>query len=562
MDTLAQRIKAKHPGAYDDMDDAALEDAMDRKYPGAYKDIPRTQSAGKPADPTEGMSGTQRLVTGIGQGLTSMGRGAQQMLLSPYEGKPIEARRGELAEQESEARQIDKPLLATGAGKTGSIIGKALPALGASVIPGANTLAGSMVLGGLTGGAEPTLEDESRVANVALGTAGGAAGYGAGKVIEKGLGAVSSALGSPQRQAAKQASNALRDQVAQEARAAGYVFPPSQTNPTLGNRMLEGTAGKITTAQHAAKANEATTQRLAGKALGLRDVNPASVSAVRDKAGLVYEELKNQGQMHLDDAFHAQLSKIGASSRELGQELPSMALPDDPIVKDLASRSAVSAKSAVEAVKRLRQEAKTLWRVAEGETDAAVAAPGRAMAKQQAADAIEGAMERNLAQTNPGLMASFRKARTDIAKAHAIESAMNETTGQVSAASLGKQLAAGAPLSGELATIARASRAFPKATQSLQGQSVLPISPLDMTNFGITGGIGGAATAATGNPLFMLPMAGAMARPGIRAGILSAPYQRAFGTPSYAPALTSTQQLARAIATGGGAALLPNLPQK
>jgi len=41
--TLAQLIRAKHPGVYDDMDDLALESAVRRKYPGTYDDLPRTE---------------------------------------------------------------------------------------------------------------------------------------------------------------------------------------------------------------------------------------------------------------------------------------------------------------------------------------------------------------------------------------------------------------------------------------------------------------------------------------------------------------------------------------
>ena len=39
MGQLAERIRAKYPGAYDDMDDAALELAETRKFPGIYDDL-------------------------------------------------------------------------------------------------------------------------------------------------------------------------------------------------------------------------------------------------------------------------------------------------------------------------------------------------------------------------------------------------------------------------------------------------------------------------------------------------------------------------------------------
>jgi hypothetical protein len=47
--TLAQRIRSKYPGAYDDMDDQSLEAAILKKYPGTYDDLPRSQAATAPA---------------------------------------------------------------------------------------------------------------------------------------------------------------------------------------------------------------------------------------------------------------------------------------------------------------------------------------------------------------------------------------------------------------------------------------------------------------------------------------------------------------------------------
>ena len=45
-ETLAQKIKAKYPGQYDDLSDQELEAKVTAKYPGAYDDIPRTPASG------------------------------------------------------------------------------------------------------------------------------------------------------------------------------------------------------------------------------------------------------------------------------------------------------------------------------------------------------------------------------------------------------------------------------------------------------------------------------------------------------------------------------------
>lgn len=49
-ETLAQKVRAKFPGAYDDISDGELEQRVKAKYPGVYDDIPTT-----PAQPVQGL---------------------------------------------------------------------------------------------------------------------------------------------------------------------------------------------------------------------------------------------------------------------------------------------------------------------------------------------------------------------------------------------------------------------------------------------------------------------------------------------------------------------------
>ena len=55
-DTLAAKIRAKHPGAYDDMDDAKLEAAVTAKFPGIYDDIPRSTLPTRPVSAEDFMT--------------------------------------------------------------------------------------------------------------------------------------------------------------------------------------------------------------------------------------------------------------------------------------------------------------------------------------------------------------------------------------------------------------------------------------------------------------------------------------------------------------------------
>lgn len=47
--TLAQRVRAMYPGAYDDLSDAQLESAVRAKFPGVYDDLPSTPETPEPA---------------------------------------------------------------------------------------------------------------------------------------------------------------------------------------------------------------------------------------------------------------------------------------------------------------------------------------------------------------------------------------------------------------------------------------------------------------------------------------------------------------------------------
>ncbi|MFM0905856.1 hypothetical protein QU881_26310, partial [Citrobacter freundii] len=64
--------------------------------------------------------------------------------------------------------------------------------------------------------------------------------------------------------------------------------------PTLGNRLLEGLSGKITTAQNASAKNTDVTNRLAAQALGIGDdvkLSPDVLEDIRKTAGAAYRDV-------------------------------------------------------------------------------------------------------------------------------------------------------------------------------------------------------------------------------------------------------------------------------
>lgn len=122
-----------------------------------YQQTPETY------DPTEGMSGFEKGLAGMGKAFVDIGRGVGQ-------------RAGfVLPEQVAESRKYDAPLMKTGAGITGNILGNVAATLPAAFIPGVNTVAGGALVGAGLGAVQPTTRDESVVGNALAGGVAGAA---------------------------------------------------------------------------------------------------------------------------------------------------------------------------------------------------------------------------------------------------------------------------------------------------------------------------------------------------------------------------------------------------
>jgi hypothetical protein len=418
----------------------------------------------------------------------------------------------------------------------GRVAGAVAPAAaitkGAGMIPSfakANPMAQGAALGATSGLITPINTGETGAEmysdvgrNIAIGTALGGAIPAAGQVRNMFRG---------------QSPSPQMVQSIQQARDLGYVIPPTQANPSMLNRIMEGVAGKISTAQNASARNQQITNELAAKSLGLpKDtvITPEVITGLRSKAGEAYTNLGLSGQVIADKSYINALDDIAKPYVTAMQGFPDS--PPSPVLNLVQSLKSPSfdASSAVEKIKQLRTSADDAFRT--GNSDI-----GRASKK--AADAIEGALETHLSKTGQAdLLSKFRDARQLIAKTYTIEKAANTTTGTIDAKKLAAQLQRGKPLSGELKSIAQFSQAFPKASQTTELMGSLPqLSPLDYA----AGVIGGASTGGVG--------AGAMlARPVLRAAALSAPVQNRLIPSTATPFLTDNQRnLARLLTLQG-----------
>lgn len=313
----------------------------------------------------------------------------------------------------------------------------------------------------------------------------------------------------------------------QQARNLGYVIPPTQANPSLSNRIMEGFAGKISTAQNASARNQEITNKLAAKSLGLPEDTPITsevIKNLRNTAGEAYTKLGLSGQVIPDKTYITALDDIAKPYVTAMQGFPDA--PPSPVINLVQSLKSPSfdAGSAVEKIKQLRTAADDAFRT--GNTDIA-------RASKKASDAIENALEAHLKKTGQSdLLTKFKEARQLIAKTYTIEKAANTTTGTIDAKKLAAQLQKGKPLSGELKDIAQFSQAFPKASQTTEAMgSLAQISPLDLA-LGLVGGVG---TGGVGAGVVL-------ARPALRAAALSAPVQNRLIQSTAQPYLTQQQR--------------------
>lgn len=462
-------------------------------------------------DPTAGNSFAQNAAIGAGKAVSDIGLGLKQMF-------------GFASEKDVDARKaLDAPLMKTAGGVTGNILGNVAMFAPTVAVPGANTMAGAAVAGGLQGFLNPTGEGESRIANTlnsaVLGAVGQKAGQSLGNYVSGKLANQSAQLSTQQGQ------NAARDAILQTAKDAGYVVPPTQANPSLTNSVLEGISGKIKTGQVASVRNQVVTNAKAAQALGLPANTPITRDALanlRQQAGQAYEAVKNAGTVVADQAFTKDLDGLVAKYQGAAKSFPNAAKNEVADLVDSLKVPQFGSDSAVDMIGLLREQADGAFR--KGEKALGKAARG-------AADALEAQLERHLQASGApaGMLDAFRSARQLIAKSYTVEGALNQS-GNVAAPKLAAALKKGKPLSGDLKEVAQFADAFPKAAQDVDKiGTVSATSPLDW--------YAALTTAiATGNPA---PVALAGARPAIRSTLLSGPYQGAMTTPNYSPSMVN-----------------------
>lgn len=419
--------------------------------------------------------------------------------------------------KESQAR--DAPLAQRTAGKVGAAgadIAMSLPFMRGG-------LGGAALSGALMGFTDPDVkvgDTKDRMMKTGiggtLGAVGEKVGQWAGKRIQDKLAQamVRKAQDTPKREALEAGMKL------------GMVVPPSASNPKMGNRLLESFAGKEAIEQEASLINGEKMQNAMRKFLGLPETAPMTMDTLkqlRQSAGAAYDEAKGLGGTFLMDAkFLQKLQDLEGAAGTAGRSFPGLGNAEN-VRAALAPLRQMRFKpaDAVDAVKALRESA--------GEAFAnRQKSMGRAMigAAREMEDLIERNIERQVGLGQVGgdyakqTLGRFREARKSIAKSYAVESVINKATGNVRGNQAAKLIAKDAPVTGELATVAKFAAAFPTATRE---QTRSPGVNALTTLFGVE-----AAMLGHPAPLLLPPARFAMGK-----ALLSKSFQKARAIPSY-----------------------------
>ncbi len=300
--------------------------------------------------------------------------------------------------------------------------------------------------------------------------------------------------------------------VAERAIAQGATLPPTQVNPSVLNRLLEGFSGKQQTGQVASIKNQEVVNAQARKALNLPEdtvITPEVLKDYRNVKGQAYDALRANPAYYSDKSF---LNDVNAKTAEIQKRGGLVKSGEELNLLNELKQLRFDGDGLVEKIKVLRSDSDVNFRSAD--PDKIRLAQVQKFASKQ----LEDLAERNLKNFNqPDVMTNFKQARQDIAKSYTIEKALNAATGNVSGATLGQRAVAGKIVPTELQALSNAAAAYPTAFQNVARIGSVPgFSPLDI-------GTAGIASAAAGNPSVMLSAA---TRPTLRSIAVSPMYQR------------------------------------
>ena len=248
------------------------------------------------------------------------------------------------------------------------------------------------------------------------------------------------------------------------------MLTPTEAGAGKTARTTEGLSGEPRLAKAASEKNAEVTNALIRKDVQLPDDVPLSREALASKrreAGAAYAAIKDVGDIKNDAQYMAALDKVAEGYDTAAKSFPHRS--ENPFKKTLEGlkQETVSASSAIEEVKLLRNDADKAFRNGDK-------ALGKAY--RDAANALDDSIDRHLTRLaasnkRPELASAvqkYRDARRLIAKTYVADKAVNDTTGNVNAVVYARELKRGAKLDGNALTVAKFAQQFPRLAQPVE----------------------------------------------------------------------------------------------
>jgi hypothetical protein len=379
------------------------------------------------------------------------------------------------------------------------------------------TQGGQQLLSGISYPFQKLAEGADAAGGVVTGATGSPA---AGAAVNTAIQALPLALGarlSPKPKATP-LPTPLQSSV-KRATDAGLSLTPQQANASVLARTLEGVGGSAKLERKMSLKNAPRVEDMIRQEIGIpkgAPINRASLRQAKVEPNKAYADVARAGRVDTDTIYPAMVDAIddGAASG-------TFAFDRNPKIAELKGTygklTGFDASDAVQQVRVLRQRGNA--KAFSPKYDVEQQAVGRAELK--IADAIEAQLERHIAagkspDVSTDAVARLRDARIRLAQINSVQRAIKGK--DVASANLARQQERGAPLSGNLKTIADAAQEFPRSFQT--PSAIRNSTPVDFGDV-LMGGLGLGASAL--NPSFLALSA---MRPAARGLLAGSPYQR------------------------------------
>jgi hypothetical protein len=392
--------------------------------------------------------------------------------------------------------------------------------------------------------------------------------------IQQGVGFIAPALKKPLAArlaseeaslAAEKAANAQRDANVAAAREKGYVLPPSVAGVKGPlSSFFQAEAGSTKLDYGASYKNQRVTNKLIKEEMGLTGdeaISAKSLAEVREKAGNAYKDVKAAvPTLKVTPEFKAALQNPNSKFAKARAEFPEYFknAEIEKLVKDL-NKAEFSSEAAIEMQKVLRSDGYANLKAFDKPKQQALGE-----AQINASKAIDALIDQNLnLKAPPGvknfqskLATNLAQARKKIAQSYAVEGALNDATGNVSAKALAKLWEKDGTLTGGLKDVAQTHQAFEKQLRDvdkLPATATENISNMDVAKGAMLAGLGHGAIGAVST----------LGRAAVKPALLSDWYQAMnVKPPTYKPGLAYTLPVDIANNPGWGFGIPKPPPQQ